>query len=244
MTTSAPSLDVRFEGVGKRFGPLVALDGIELVVPQGSYVAVMGPNGAGKTTLLRTMAGLVAPTQGTVRVAGIDMRRAGPGIRSLVGYVGHESMLYGDLSVAENLRFYARLFALPDPDEAVAAVVDELAVEPVMHRFVRALSRGTLQRVAIARALLHAPSVLLMDEPYTGLDEAAAVSLADLLEALHTPERTLVLTVHEIHRALAGPERLVVLDGGRLVLDRPIDGDAEELGRTYLTLLGAKTETP
>ena len=115
MTTS-PALAIRLEGVGKRFGAQAALDGIDLDVPAGSYVAVMGANGAGKTTLLHVIAGLTAPTAGRVTIAGVDMRRAGPRLRAQIGVVGHQPMLYPDLTAGENLRFHARLFGVPDPE--------------------------------------------------------------------------------------------------------------------------------
>ncbi|HLF41635.1 MAG TPA: ABC transporter ATP-binding protein, partial [Acidimicrobiia bacterium] len=213
-----PVLGIELDRVRRSFGPQVGLAGVDLVIPQGSYVILMGPNGAGKTTLLRVMAGLATPTAGTVRIAGIDLRHAGPGLRAQVGFVSHESMLYPDLSAADNLLFQARLFGLPRPEAAVQAVAEQLDLTRFIDRRVRHLSRGMRQRTAVARALLHEPRVVLFDEPYTGLDEAAARSLARLLRSLHTPERTLVVATHELGRALtSGAQRLVVLNGGRIV---------------------------
>ncbi|MBI4728852.1 MAG: ABC transporter ATP-binding protein [Acidobacteria bacterium] len=235
-----PAVGIRLAGVRKSFGYQVALDGIDLEIPHGSSVALMGPNGAGKTTMLKVVAGLAAPTEGTVTVAGVDMRRAGAGLRALVGYVAHESMLYLDLSLRENLVFHAKLFGIARAGEAAEAAAERMTVAASLDRPVRALSRGMRQRAAIARALLHSPLVLLMDEPYTGLDEAAAASLEELLLELHTPERTMIVTVHEVSRALAGAERLVALKDGRVALDRRIEGDSEELSWTYRPLLGRR----
>jgi heme exporter protein A len=238
-----PDLGLRLRGVRKDFGPQFALAGVDLDVPQGSYVAVMGPNGAGKTTLLKVMAGLATPTAGSVRLAGVEMRRAGPALRALVGFVAHETMLYADLSARDNLVFHARLLNVARVHERVEDLAERLGIGRVLDRPVRTLSRGTRQRAAIARALLHSPHVLMMDEPYTGLDEVGATTLAALLGELHTPERTLIVTVHEVSRALAGPERLVVLDQGRVALDRPLDGGAaEEISSAYRSLLHAGTE--
>lgn len=234
---TVPSLGISLEGVTKAFGAQLALDHVDLEVPQGSFVAVMGANGAGKTTLLRTIAGIVVPTAGSVRIAGVEMRRAGPKLRALIGVVAHETMLYADLTVAENLLFHAGLFGLADPREAVERASERLRVTPVLDRPVRALSRGTRQRVALARALLHDPAVLLLDEPYTGLDEAAAASLSELLEELATPERIVLVTLHDVVRAMAGPRRLVVLSAGRIALDAPIDGRSEDIAEAYLGLL-------
>jgi len=241
-STDAPALGMRLEGVRKSFGVQVALAGVDLEIPQGSSVAIMGPNGAGKTTLLKTMAGLAAPTAGNVSLAGVDLRRAGAGLRALVGFVSHEAMLYPDLTVHENLEFFARLFGLPQPEKAIQIRVEQLKLGHVLDRAVRALSRGTRQRAAIARSLLHSPLVLLLDEPYTGLDEAAAESLTDLLNELRTPDRTLVMAVHEMSRAVAVAERLIVIGDGRVKIDSPIAGQQEELASTYMSLLRAAAE--
>ncbi len=237
-----PSLGIHLTGVSKAFGSQLALADVHLDVPQGSYVATMGANGAGKTTLLKVIAGLAVPTRGSVTVAGIEMRKAGPRLRSLVGFVSHEPMLYADLTARENLAFHARLFGLREAASAVETAADLLAVTHVLDRPVRGLSRGMRQRVTLARALLHRPSVILLDEPYTGLDEAAAISLSELLEELATPERTVLVTLHDVVRALSGPQRLVALSGGKIVLDRPIPGASDELADAYLSLL--RSEVP
>ena len=239
-----PDLGIELNGVRKSFGSQHALAGVDLTISQGSYVAVMGPNGAGKTTMLKIIAGLSAPTSGSVRIAGIEMRKAGPGLRRLVGFVSHESMLYHDLSARENLIFNAKLFGVSDPEAVVATWAERLNLVKHLRKPVRALSRGTRQRVAVARALLHDPHVLIMDEPYTGLDEVAAAQLADLLAGLHTPDRTLVVTVHEVFRALTGPERLVAMASGKIAMDRPIEGDEEEVASAYRALLHAELGVP
>ena len=235
-----PALGIRLNGVTKAFGAQLALAGVDLDVPQGSHVAVMGANGAGKTTMLKIIAGIAAPTKGSVTIAGIEMHKAGPKLRAQVGFVSHDTMLYADLTTRENLRFHAKLFGLRDPKEAVERAVERLDVAHVLDKPVRALSRGTRQRVALARALLHDPSVILLDEPYTGLDEAAAMSLSELLEELATPERVIMLTLHDVVRAMAGPRRLVVLSGGRIALDEPLDGRTDDVAETYLELLRAE----
>jgi heme ABC exporter ATP-binding subunit CcmA len=216
--TSASHADIELEGVTRRFGPLIALAPLDLTLPTGSSVAVMGANGAGKTTLLRVIAGLAAPTSGRVRIAGIDRAHAGPGLRALLGYVGHERMLYGELTVRENLAFHAALQGLPRHVVDEAAATFELT--RVLDRPVRTLSRGNTQRAALARALLHDPRVLLLDEPYTGLDLASADRLTELLATLHRRGRTIVMTVHDAAQAVHR-DRLLVFHGGRLIVDRP-----------------------
>jgi ABC-type multidrug transport system ATPase subunit len=232
-----PSLGIRLRGVTKAFGSQLALNDVDLDVPQGSYVAIMGANGAGKTTLLKIIAGLAAPTKGSVTIAGVEMKKAGPKLRALVGVVSHESMLYPDLTARENLLFQARLFGVKNPRSALDNAAELLAVQRVLDRPVRILSRGTRQRVALARALLHDPAVILLDEPYTGLDEAAALSLSALLEELNTSERVVLVTLHDVARAISGPERLIVLSAGRIVLDAPTHERGEDVAETYLELL-------
>lgn len=213
------SAGLALERVTRAFGPLVALDEVDLEVPAGSWVALMGANGAGKTTLLRLLAGLTIPTEGRVRIAGIDRRAAGAGIRALLGYVGHQSLLYAELTVRENLAFHADLHGLDR--QVVEDVAARLDVTHALDRRARELSRGTTQRAALARALLHDPAVLLLDEPFTGLDLDSADRLAAILADLHARGRTLVLTVHDpVHAALA--ERLVVLHEGRVIADEPV----------------------
>ncbi len=238
-------LGIELDGVRRVFGTQRSLSRIDLVVPQGSYVALMGPNGAGKTTLLRIMAGLVAPTGGSVRIGGVDLRRAGPGLRAMVGFVSHESMLYLDLTTRENLLFHAKLFGLADPEGTVERAAEHLGVSAYLDRRVRHLSRGMRQRAAITRALLHSPRVLLLDEPYSGLDEVAALSLGALLSGLHTPERTLIVSTHELARAFSGAERLVVLNRGKVVLDRPVvpgEDDQPAFTDTYISLFKPRAD--
>jgi heme exporter protein A len=213
-----PRADVVLEQVTRTFGPLFALDEVDLTVPAGAFLACMGANGAGKTTLLRVIAGLATPTAGSVRVAGVDQREAGPGLRAMIGYVGHASMLYGDLTVRENLAFHAGLHGLPD--SAVEHAAARFDVTHTLDRPARVLSRGNTQRAALARALLHDPAVVLLDEPFTGLDLASSDRLAVILASLHERGHTIVMTVHDAaHAVLAG--RLLVLADGRVVVDEP-----------------------
>ena len=233
----APVLGICLRGVGKSFGSRAALDGIDLDLTPGSYTALMGANGAGKTTLLNVISGLAVPSRGSVTIAGVEMRRAGPQLRRLIGVVGHSSMLYQDLTGRENLRFAARLFAVTNPEEALAQVAARLSVEEFLDRPVRTLSRGIKQRLSLARAMVHSPAVLLLDEPYTGLDEAAALGLSDLLQSLNTPERLIIVALHEVARAVAGPQRLLVLSRGRIVADRATVGSQSDIADSYIELL-------
>src|SRR5256712_11751218 len=158
---------LRAEGLRHSFGAVRALDEISFTVQPGQTLAIFGPNGAGKTTLLKVLAGLIQPQRGRAEVAG--GRRA-------IGWIGHQPQLYAPLTVRENLRFWASLYGVSVPGE----LLSRLGLEEHADRPVRALSRGLVQRVAIARALLHDPTVLLLDEPFTGLDRVAAEALSRL----------------------------------------------------------------
>jgi heme exporter protein A len=196
----------------RRFGEREALAGVTVTLPAGRTLGVFGPNGAGKSTLLRVLATLLRPHGGQVSVLGCELPEQEHHVRGLVGFLGHEPLLYRDLTPRENLRFHARLRELPIErvDEMLGAVgMTRRANDPV-----RELSRGMVQRVAVARALLHDPPLLLLDEPYTGLDPAAR----ELLEPLigKASERTRVLVTHDIDAGLAESDIALGLRNGRV----------------------------
>jgi heme exporter protein A len=215
-----PSM-IETHDVVKSFGPHVALAGVDLSVEAGEFVALMGPNGAGKTTLLRILATLARPTSGTVRIAGLDPSQAGEQVRRQIGFLSHRTLLYDDLSAEQNLRFYAQLYDLETSADRIEALLKQVGLAGRRHDLVRTFSRGMQQRLSVARAVLHQPGILLLDEPYTGLDPDAAQVLTDLLGELAEEGTTVLLTTHNLERALAAGRRVVVLSRGRLVYDQP-----------------------
>ena len=172
---------IEVRGLVKSFGSKVALEGVDLDVAEGEFLTLVGPNGAGKTTLIRILATLTRPTEGSVRVAGYDLAGQGTGIRRRIGLASHQTLLYGDLSAEENLRFYGRMYEVPDLEERITALLQRVGLEHRRHDLVRTFSRGMQQRLSIARALLHDPAILLLDEPYTGLDQQAAEVLREIV---------------------------------------------------------------
>jgi heme exporter protein A len=221
----------------KSFGPRVALAGVNVSVEAGEFVTLVGPNGAGKTTLLRILATLTRPTSGAVRIAGMDPARAGSKVRRRIGFLSHQTLLYDDLTAEQNLRFYARMYDL----DAAAARVDDLlervGLAARRDDLVRTLSRGMHQRLALARSVLHRPQVLLLDEPYTGLDPQAAQALTDLLVELVGEGGTILLTTHNLERGLALGRRVLMLARGRVVCDEPRDSiDPATFGEAYQAL--------
>ena len=213
--SSTPAIEVR--DLVKRFGSFYALRGISLQIPTGECLAIFGPNGAGKTTFLRILSALSRPSSGEVSIHGLALQEGSLAVRRRLGVIGHQTFLYDDLTAAENLMFYARLYDLGAPRERVRAVLAEVDLEKRAGDRVRSFSRGMQQRLAIARALLHEPSILFLDEPYTGLDQHAAVMLTGWLQKLRNQRRTIVLVTHDLAQGLALADRLMIFANGRVV---------------------------
>ncbi len=202
-------------GLVRTFGGLRAVDGVSFQLEPGELLTVFGPNGAGKTTLLRMLGGVMRPTSGHVRVAGAPADVTSRDWRHRVGVVSHQSLLYGQLTTEENLRFYGRLFGLSDLETRIPERLASLGLEDRAHTPVRELSRGLKQRVALARALLHDPEVLLLDEPYTGLDPHASAVLREQLASLKDGRRTVVLVTHNLKQGLELADRVAIQVQGR-----------------------------
>ncbi|MEP7357852.1 MAG: heme ABC exporter ATP-binding protein CcmA, partial [Anaerolineales bacterium] len=200
------------------------LRGVDLDVAAGECLALLGPNGAGKTTLMRILSTLSRPTTGQVRMAGLPLPAAASEVRRRLGVVAHHTLLYTDLTAQENLQLYARLYGLRQPAARIAAVLEQVGLARRARDLVRTLSRGMQQRLAIARALLPDPAVMLMDEPYTGLDPQAAAMLDALLQSMAADGRTVLLTTHDLPRALAVAHRVAILAGGTIVYTHPTQG--------------------
>jgi heme exporter protein A len=188
-------------------------------VPDGEFVTLVGPNGAGKTTLLRILATLSRPTSGAVKIGGHELPKGAEKARRSIGLVSHQTLLYGDLSAEENLRFYGRMYDVADLDARITQVLEMVGLAHRRRDPVRTFSRGMQQRLAIARAVLHRPSLMLLDEPYTGLDQDAAARLEAVMSSVGTEGRTVVMTTHDLERGLAVADRVVILAKGRVVFE-------------------------
>ena len=203
-------------GLAKQYGRLRALQAVDLDVAPGERVALFGPNGAGKTTLIRLLATAMRPTAGDLWIAGLDAAAHPAEARRQLGLVSHLTYLYPDLSAEENLRFYGRMFGVSDLEARITESLARVGLEHVRRRPTRTFSRGMQQRLTIARATLHRPSILLLDEPETGLDEDAAAHLPHLLD-LDGPARPAVIMAthnHALGRALC--TRVVHLERGQM----------------------------
>ena len=207
---------IQVSGLVKQFGPFLALRGLDFGVAAGEFVSLLGPNGAGKTTLLRILATLSRPTRGRVSIAGHTLPRGADDVRRQIGFLSHQPLLYGELTAEENLRFFARMYNLDEPGPRIDMLLDQVGLAERRRDRVRTFSRGMQQRLAIARALLHDPRVMLLDEPFTGLDPDASDQLSATLRGLQDGQRAVVMTTHDLDRGLALSDRALVIARGRL----------------------------
>jgi ABC-type multidrug transport system ATPase subunit len=212
------AVQLRGEALQKRYGRVAALRGVDFLISSGEAIAILGANGAGKSSLLKILAGLSRPSGGHFEAlpetggAALPRER----LRGLVGYVGHATLVYGELSARENLLFAARLYGQRPSRERLDQVLADFALLDVADRRAGTFSRGLAQRLSIARAVVHEPSLLLLDEPFTGLDELSATRLSEQLAAQRSSGRTLVVVTHDPRRASELADRALLLHRGRL----------------------------
>ncbi|MHC5160254.1 MAG: heme ABC exporter ATP-binding protein CcmA [Planctomycetota bacterium] len=211
---------IELKAVSKGFTLRRVLDKVSFTVDSGQTVFLCGVNGAGKTTLLKIISGLLTPDAGTVKLCGASLKHDPEKAKQHLGVISHKSMLYPDLSVTENLSFFADLYGVPDSKSRITELLAEAKLASYRHDKVTVLSRGLLQRLAIARALIHAPSILLADEPFTGLDTDSCLHLKDTLSRFAGDGGTVVMTTHETHLGLLCSSRVLLLDGSQVTLDR------------------------
>ncbi len=214
----------------------MALAGVDIRVGAGEMVALVGPNGAGKTTLLRMLATLHRPDTGELSVLGHPLPSQAKQVRAKIGYLGHDPLVYLDLTPWQNLRLFADLYGVPWHRGRVEDLLDRVGLLPRAYDVVRTFSRGMVQRLGVARLLLHDPQLLLLDEPYAGLDAPGTA----LLDSVVGEGRTCVVVTHDVAWAARTATRLLVVRGGRVVdtLD-PAEADPDEIVRRYQELVGA-----
>ena len=207
---------IKVKKLVKRFGLKTILKGMDFSVEEGEFVALLGPNGAGKSTFLRILSSLTRPSMGAVRVAGFELPKEAAEVRQRLGVVSHQPLLYVDLTANENLKFYGKMYNIPNIDARIAEVLEMVGLTKRRDDLVRTYSRGMQQRLAIGRAVIHDPDVVLFDEPYTGLDQDASAMLDGVLRTVAAKGRTVVMTSHDLARTEDLATRFDVLSRGKI----------------------------
>jgi heme exporter protein A len=211
-----PPPTLRAVNLTRSFGPRLAVDNVSIELAPGDCLALFGPNGAGKTTLLRLFGGLLKPTSGSARIDGTPLP-GGPEVRAKVGLLSHHTMLYPPLTARENVEFAARLYGVANPAQAAQTALCTLGALSYADSRVQSLSRGMQQRVSIARAIVHTPSVVLADEPFTGLDASGASALSRVFAQLRAAGATLIIVTHNLDEALSLCTHAAIMRRGRFV---------------------------
>lgn len=219
---------IEVENLSKVYGLRPALKSLSFSVRRGEFVLVLGANGSGKSTLLRLLSGLSKPTSGQIRVGGWELPREARAARAQIGLVAHQPLLYDSLTARENLRFFGRLYGLDrdERDGRVMELLGRVALRKRADSLVRTYSRGMKQRLSIARALLHRPDILMLDEPYSGLDQEAVALLDELLMAARRDGQTILMSTHQLQRGAKTAGRALILSRGRLRHDGDLGEDA------------------
>jgi len=230
-------------GLFKQIGPKTILHGIDLEVGDGEFVTLLGPNGAGKTTLLKILSGVSSPSAGELYIDGVKVGREALKVRQKVGVLSHNTFLYPNLSARDNLKFYGQLYGVKNLEQRINDTITEVGLEYALADPVRVFSRGMQQRLSIARAILHDPEILLLDEPYTGLDQHAVEILNHVLLNLSRRQRTIILVTHNFDLGLNLSDRVLILNRGRLVWQCPARGlELTALKTIYLDFVGGSAD--
>ena len=221
-------------GLKKSFGMKPILRSIDLSIDEGERMALLGANGAGKTTLLRILAGLSRLTAGQITIDGLDLVQQTREVRRKVGFVAHQPYLYDDLTALENLLFFARMYAIEKPQGRAEHLLQRVGLSKKARERASSLSRGQLQRLALARALLHAPSLLLLDEPDTGLDQEGLEVLSTLLQEHREQGGTILFTTHDLEVAIRRSDQVALLHNGRMAYQKATTGlEQESIRQVY-----------
>ena len=229
---------VEVRGLVRSFGTRRALDDVTFDVPGGSFLSIFGPNGAGKTTLLKVLTTLTPPSKGEAKVCGLDVVADAVELRTRIGLISHNPLLYPDLTAEENLLFFSEMYGLADAKAGVDELLADVELDHRRLDTVRTFSRGMLQRLSIARALLHRPRVLFLDEPYSGLDPHA-MDILDGLIAQVREQHTFVMVSHDLGKGLELCSHALILAKGRVVrFDEKSDIDDEHFAAEYRKIVG------
>lgn len=229
---------ISIKNLQKKFGRKQVLRNLDMEVNKGEFLVMFGPNGAGKTTLIKILSTLSKPTAGKVEINGHDIQEESIEVRNSIGMISHNPFLYDDLTLRENLLFYSRMYGIKKDEEAIRNLVNQVGLLHRLNDLVGVFSRGMKQRASVARVILHNPPVLLLDEPYTGLDFRAWGMLSDMLSKFHEEKKTILLITHNVELGYDIGERLTILINGKAAFDsKKKDIGLEEFKSKYHSVM-------
>lgn len=219
----------------KDFGYLKAVNNVSLEINESETIAVFGGNGAGKTTLIKIIATLLSPTSGTIYLNDTEIKHNSEELRNNLGLISHSLFLYSELNAMENLRYFGKLYRVENLTDRIDELLTEFGLLPRMYDSVRTYSRGMLQRLSLARAVIHNPRLLLLDEPFTGLDKSAAETLMQYMESHRNSGRSILLVTHNLERGYHAADKLAIMSNGRLVWQSDSeDISLDDFKQTYI----------
>jgi heme exporter protein A len=211
---------IKFSKVNKKYGHIHAMRDVSVSFNKGEFISIFGPNGAGKSTFLKLLCTMTSPSSGDIMYEGTPLKKLKDDFRSRFGVISHQPFLYSELTAMENLRFYAKLYGVENIDDRIKELLNKVELYKRRNDKVRGYSRGMLQRLSITRALLHNPDIVVLDEPYTGLDTHASDILTKILMELFDEQRTILMVTHNIKQGYDASSRLAIIRRGQIVFDR------------------------
>jgi len=211
---------IQFSKVNKKYGHIHALRDVSVSFEKGEFISVFGPNGAGKSTFLKLLCTMTSPSSGDILYEGTPLRKLKDDFRSRFGVISHQPFLYSELTAMENLRFYSKLYGVQNIDDRIKELLTKVELYKRRNDKVRGYSRGMLQRLSITRSLLHNPDIVVLDEPYTGLDTHASDILTKILMELFDEKRTILMVTHNMKQGYDAASRLAIIRRGKIVLDK------------------------
>lgn len=229
---------IQIDNLSKSYGFNKVLNGIDLHFDKGDFVAIFGPNGAGKTTLIKILTTILKADGGSVSISGLDIRKEVQSIRKIIGLLSHESFLYANLTVFENLKFFARLYGITNYNESIKYKLDTIGLYSKRNEYIRNLSSGMKQRASILRSLVHDPEIVFLDEPFVGLDIEGAEYLLGIFKEFKKENITALVTTHDITLGLKECTKVVVMNKGRIKFNEISDNiEGTDFEGTYKSLI-------
>lgn len=219
---------VEFKDVKKTYGHTKALRGVSFSLSAGSFLSIFGPNGAGKSTLLKVLSTMTKASSGEIFFSGIPLKELKDDFRKNFGVISHEPFLYENLTAFDNLVFYSRLYGVKNPEEVADKLLERVELKKRKFDKVRSFSRGMLQRLSIARALVHEPEIILLDEPYTGLDQHASMVLTNILKEQFDLKKTIIMVTHNLQRGYELATDIAIVKDGKFVMYEKKENVCEE----------------